>query len=438
MDKVFFIIKPTVEGACNNPVKICRALNKGPFAKYTQVNINKRKNLITLTIEDEQTSVLEQLANTRLLDNIPIKCFIKGEEDVNRFGVISPISTEVTTEEIMEAIRVKIPSPTLREPPKQVLKVERMKKKRGIQWVDSESVKVTFSGKDIPQAVTIYHSYYKVRPYVAPPLQCYNCQRIGHTAKTCKSGGRCMYCGGSHKRQECTKQANEYSCANCKGDHRANDPICPTYQEAKKIEVIRAKTPKTFNEARTDLKKKDANLPETSTKQASSVLKPSSFKDALSPDSSKNRTISDTRIKDPPISNEYLAGVLKSCLTDLMKCLFPTNVTPQMDIGAAVALTVEKHCPVQATSANPPQEPQSSPGEGSREAEKDQDKEITNALNTVEDTNALNTESEDPTLSDSEFPWIGSGKNPKKEKKSTTKRKTSPAGKDIIKKNKHG
>ena len=43
----------------------------------------------------------------------------------------------------------------------------RLQKKIGIQWEDSESVKVTFAGSKLPRAVTVYNSYFKVKPYVA-------------------------------------------------------------------------------------------------------------------------------------------------------------------------------------------------------------------------------------------------------------------------------
>ena len=145
-----------------------------------------------------------------------------------------------------------------------------------------------------------------------------------------------MYCSSTrHSRNECTKQANEYLCANCNGNHRANDPSCPIYKDAKTIEVIRAKTSKTYKDAKADLQKKSGPTP---LKDAPPPPLPSplnhSFRDAVvTPDAETAPKVD----QNTAITKEYLAGILRSCLTDLITSLFPPNMRPQMDIGEAVS-----------------------------------------------------------------------------------------------------
>ena len=97
----------------------------------------------------------------------------------------------------------------------QVLKVERLKRKLDVNWEDSLTLKVTFSGKDLPSAIIIYHSYYKVTPHVGLPLQCYNCRGLGHEAQNCKSKERYLICSVEHNCQGLGHEAQ-----NCKSKER--------------------------------------------------------------------------------------------------------------------------------------------------------------------------------------------------------------------------
>ena len=206
------IIKPEDPKYLNNPVKIAKAIKNSPFSKYDLININKRKNLIAVTVNDTKDTIA-RLVEVTLLGTIPVKCLNKLERALpaHRIGVIHPVSTDLSTEDIKPLIKPKVSSLFEIEP--QILSVERLTKKIGLNYKDTASIKVTFEGSVLPPAVTILHSNYKVKPFVSPPLQCYNCQRMGHTAKTCKSQVRCMLCAGPHKKNECTvSDETEYKC----------------------------------------------------------------------------------------------------------------------------------------------------------------------------------------------------------------------------------
>lgn len=62
-------------------------------------------------------------------------------------------------------------------------------------------------------------------------IQCTRCQRVGHTASTCEMNYRCVKCGESHPKDECTIQntddKSKLKCANCKQfGHPANYQGC--------------------------------------------------------------------------------------------------------------------------------------------------------------------------------------------------------------------
>ncbi|KAL7745063.1 hypothetical protein ACLKA6_008128 [Drosophila palustris] len=65
-------------------------------------------------------------------------------------------------------------------------------------------------------------------------LQCYKCQRFGHTLRDCTATEpTCVKCAGQHTSRICsiTDQADR-SCSNCKGKHPASWDRCPIYLAA--------------------------------------------------------------------------------------------------------------------------------------------------------------------------------------------------------------
>lgn len=74
-----------------------------------------------------------------------------------------------------------------------------------------------------------------VQPYKKKErlLQCYKCQRFGHTQGGCQSDSyRCGSCAGNHSRKDC--KADFTRCANCQGDHLSSDGRCPRAVEVRR------------------------------------------------------------------------------------------------------------------------------------------------------------------------------------------------------------
>ena len=114
------------------------------------------------------------------------------------------------------------------------------KKDDNNEWVDSASVKLTLETDVLPSAVTIGHSFYKVRAFVEEPRRCFNCQRVGHFARSCKSSTKCSLCSENHEEKNCRKNPDEYKFANCNARHVANTKECRYYNTARQIEAVRA------------------------------------------------------------------------------------------------------------------------------------------------------------------------------------------------------
>lgn len=67
-------------------------------------------------------------------------------------------------------------------------------------------------------------------------VQCYRCQRYGHTKTYCRHPFRCVKCGQNHSSNECTKpdKSTPALCTLCGGAHPANYRGCIVYSEIKK------------------------------------------------------------------------------------------------------------------------------------------------------------------------------------------------------------
>ena len=68
-------------------------------------------------------------------------------------------------------------------------------------------------------------------------LQCFKCQKVGHTHFNCKNETVCLKCSGNHSIKECD-QSNKIKCSNCGGDHVACARKCPFLKDAVKNKPV--------------------------------------------------------------------------------------------------------------------------------------------------------------------------------------------------------
>ena len=170
---IVIIVKPAENQArelINNPIELNRVITNSAFNKFKMkdIRINKRRKIIVMELQERNPEIIKQLLAVRKMGDIDITSYVP-DKDRYKYGVIYPVSTKVTMEELLRKIQEN-------EYNAQVMKVERMKKRQGSEFVDSESVKVAVEGERLPEGIRIERSYYKVRPFVFTPVQCYHCQ----------------------------------------------------------------------------------------------------------------------------------------------------------------------------------------------------------------------------------------------------------------------
>ena len=168
-----------------------------------------------------------------------VRCYQPGS-DISVGGVIGPLATDVELEDVMENMTC--------DTNMKIISIERLKRKVLGKLEDSLSLKILFEGRELPSSIKIFGMFFRVRPYVPSPVQCYNCQRYGHTAGSCKTSIRCLLCSGNHKKEQCT--AKTFFCANCKEQHIANSKDCKYMKMAKEVELVKIQERVPHSEAR--------------------------------------------------------------------------------------------------------------------------------------------------------------------------------------------
>ena len=90
-------------------------------------------------------------------------------------------------------------------------------------------IRVVLVGKQHPVRFTRGYGSFRMRPFVREPLQCFNCQKFGHQARTCRSDVQTStYCAGRHASNQCKGNKNRtLKCVNCGQGHATTNRLCP-------------------------------------------------------------------------------------------------------------------------------------------------------------------------------------------------------------------
>lgn len=89
---------------------------------------------------------------------------------------------------------------------------------------------------DWPFGISHYGRRLKIRPYIEPVKQCYNCFKYDHLKSMCKSQTICIICGET-AHGKCKKSTK---CRNCGLDYRSSHRKCPIFERNKAVKMIMA------------------------------------------------------------------------------------------------------------------------------------------------------------------------------------------------------
>ncbi|XP_067643897.1 uncharacterized protein [Eurosta solidaginis] len=168
--------------------------------------------------------------NKQLKDN-NIRVFIP-KSMVETYGVIKQVPQDFSDKEIMENIisDVKVTS---------VTRILRRDIDNKDNFIPTFTVKISFAGVEIPESVKIFFVDMKVHHFIPKVRQCYNCGRLGHTKKTCKSKNRCILCGNETGcESKCVTGNNKCILCGQNGHVSLNQDKCQKWTQEKNITEI--------------------------------------------------------------------------------------------------------------------------------------------------------------------------------------------------------
>jgi len=211
------------ESFLRNPVLLAKAIRDSPFGKidHKDIRTNIRRNIVAIELKERNENVISNLLKVTKLGRWTIKCH-RPNADISCFGVVGPIHPDLEISEIFQNIHAK---------EKKIIGISRLEQFQRGTRKPSSSIKVQFEGKTLPDKVYLDMVSFPVRLYVPPPLRCFKCQRLGHTASGCSSAQRCLLCAGNHNKDQCSSPVNK--CANCGGAHKASSNYCEYIIRAK-------------------------------------------------------------------------------------------------------------------------------------------------------------------------------------------------------------
>lgn len=191
----------------------------------------KHRMKITFRHRDKANSLI----NDKNLITENLKAFIPLQF-IQRIGIVKNVDPDISEEDLLENTtckgNIKIKSIC------RFMKVKKDKNNKETR-IPLETVKIIFSGQQLPDEVEMYGVKKKINTYLFYVTQCFQCYKFGHAKKSCRSKQKnCKNCG-SEKHKENDEECSELSkCINCKQHHDATDKNCREYIRQSAIKKI--------------------------------------------------------------------------------------------------------------------------------------------------------------------------------------------------------
>lgn len=240
------------------------ASHKGPYVVYIR---QRDKKLLYLALARKLNMCLRSVVLIEKKSETRMKVTLSSREEANKLivdeylkeyhvylpaddveisGVIQ-LPTDIERDTIVNDGwgSFKLPGISLIRP----VEAYRFKKISGDgEEVLSESVKVTFPGRVLPDYFVMYGLRMRLDLYRRKAMFCSKCGSLNHTERGCTNDPKCRVCKESHYTRECKIKTTEIVCNLCKEEHGLDVKECPKYRAASKnrIAAIRASSQKSY------------------------------------------------------------------------------------------------------------------------------------------------------------------------------------------------
>ena len=190
----------------------------------TPKSVKKLKNG-TLLVETTRKTQTENLMKLKQFFNLPVEVTIHKTLNSSK-GIIRDRNLKGESEEnIKEDLETQ-----------GVTAVKRFKVKKGHEYVETNTLLLTFNTVVPPKTVKIFYQIINVELYVPNPLRCFNCQKFGHHEDKCPvyPGSVCERCGMGDHDHHTNHCKNPTKCVNCGGEHLSRSNECATWKKRKR------------------------------------------------------------------------------------------------------------------------------------------------------------------------------------------------------------
>ncbi|KAH8266722.1 hypothetical protein KR018_001964, partial [Drosophila ironensis] len=215
-----FIIKKVIDYTCDGAVETCKKTRSGSLLIKTKNNIQAQK-----------------LLKIQTFHNFPVRAEEHKTLNSSKGIVYSNELRNIEEKEILEELKSQ-----------SVINVRKILKKDNNdknKTTETGLIILTFSKITLPDKLWIGYEVVNIRPYIPPPMRCFNCLRFGHTSIYCKSPKTCANCSERNHTTNNEQCTNTQTCINCKFEddtikhHNAMDKSCPAFIKQKELTAIK-------------------------------------------------------------------------------------------------------------------------------------------------------------------------------------------------------
>lgn len=211
-----FTINQHVASQFQNPVALkAEIIRAKPVLNFKLIKfIDIKNNLITIVTDDKTTH--EQLSSTWTPCSFINGIRHKPPNQKKTYKiVIKGVHTDIDLDSVAEELKTQgifNPERILRRSDKTPTTIVKATTN------DFKSYELAIKNKIIISSVR-----HKCEP-AQTIIQCYNCQKVGHTHWKCTNTVACNKCGNSHRQRDCSSE--KVQCANCGKEHFASARTC--------------------------------------------------------------------------------------------------------------------------------------------------------------------------------------------------------------------